>query len=377
MVFKVAPRALTWFADAVDQALPDHARLGDAYDVASGRFAMQTWARMNPLVELGDSMTVRRARAQDLTASGLGFEVMIAHQGDVSNAVVHLPAADHPAWERGAMPVVIDAHGFSDAPRAHAKRSGLTEAAVESGAIAVTLGGSRSTEGAPLLLVRSHDGMDSRPGKAMKGTDGPALVDFVLSNLESQVAAYARREGLPAVALDRDDVLIDGLSNGGALAALTVASGAAKHGISFSGPTSPQIRDLVPDGPVTMIFVAGARDPLVPPQGPTGDFQADFVAPEEAAQIFADHNGTGALSSKDLPDFLAKLVKPGVTVKASGDRERGLAAYIHVDDLGHAVPGSSGHMISEAMDRRVRLNTSQKISGAELVQDVLRWIHAR
>lgn len=374
MVLKVAPRSMTWFADAVDRALPDDLRLGDTYDLASGRFALQTWARFNPFVELADSVSVRRAREQDLTSSGLGFELMIVHQGDTWNAIVHLPAADHPAWQTGKLPVFIDAPGFADAPRAHTKRSGLSEAAVQSGAVSVALGGSRSSEGIPMVLLRSHDGMDSR-GQRMKAADGAALVRFVLAQLEPHVQSFAREHGLPNVTLDREDALIDGLSNGGALAALAVASGAARHGISFSGPTSHAIRDLAPGEPVTMIFVAGAEDRLVPPGGPHGHFSADFVPPEEAAQIFADHNGTGPLSSDALPDFLARLVQPGVTVKASGDRTRGLAAYIHIDDLGHAVPGSSGHMISESMDRHAHLSASAKVSGAELVQDVLRWIH--
>ncbi|MEQ8273068.1 MAG: hypothetical protein RMA76_10795 [Deltaproteobacteria bacterium] len=374
-MIKLSPSAMTWWPDLVDHVLPDSVRAGDAFDVLSGRFAIQTWAQLNPLVEVGDAIGVRRARDQDLTSSGLGFEMMISHQGDFSNALVHLPAADDPVWQTGKLPVVIDAHGFSDAPRAHSKRSKISQAAVEGGAVAVALGGSRHLEGAPILLVRSHDGMDSQPGKPMKPTDGPEQIRFVLSELEAKVNDFAARNGLPSVKLDVDEAVIDGFSNGGALTAIAVASGAAKHGVSFSGPTSPQIRDLVPPGPVNMIFVAGENDPLVPPQGRTGPMQADFLAPAEAAQIFADHNGTGPLSGDDLPPFLAKLVQPGVTVTATGDREKGLVAYVHVEGMGHAVPGSDP-MISKDVDPRMRLHSSDKFSGAELVQDFASWVRS-
>lgn len=365
---------MTWFADMADHVTPDTFRAGDFYDVLSGRFALQTWAQMNPFVELADSVGVRRARQKDRTSSGLGFEMMIAHQGEMSNAIVHLPAADHPVWESGRLPIVVDAHGFSDSPRAHSERAGIAEAAVSSGAIAIALGGSRSMEGSPMpVLVRSHDGMDANGGRPLKATDGPALIEFILDNVEAPLREYAQRKGLGPITIDRDDVLIDGFSNGGALTALAVAAGKASNGISFSGPTSAQIRDLVPPGPVNMIFVGGVDDAIVPVDGPQGQFSADFVPPAEAAQIFADHNGTGPLSDTDLPPFLAKLVQPGVTVHASGDRKRGLTAYIEIEGNGHAVPGAKP-TVSGTLDGPMRLHASDKISGAELVRDLLDFV---
>ena len=100
---------------------------------------------------------------------------------------------------------------------------------------------------------------------------------------------------------------------------------------------------------------------------------ADFVPPAEAARIFADHNGTGPLNGDDLPPFLAKLVQPGVTVTASGDHKRGLVAYVHVEGMGHAVPGSAP-MISTDLDPRMRMQSSDKFSGAELVRDFADWV---
>ncbi len=372
-VLRVSPRAASWLVDLTDHFTPDFARHGDLYDVISGRTYLQAMVALNPLLTLADEITVRRARPADLTGSGLGFELLISHQGMIHNALVHLPAAGHPAWSGEPVRVVIDAHGFSDSPRHHTARSGLSEAAVNSGAVAIALGGSRGALRGPMHpMLRSHDGMKGAAGP-LSTEDGPALIEFILDRLGGQLDRFTEGARLPSLTMDRARTVAVGFSNGGALAAKLAAAGTVSAAISFSGPTSPEILRFGRVGPTHIIFVEGAKDRIVPPGGPSSVLQNDFIAPDTAARFFAERNGAGPLNDRQLPKFLGALVQPGVRVRSAGDRETGLVAVIQLDDNGHAVPGSRP-TVSASLDPHMGMQSSQKIQGHALLTDLLEYL---
>ncbi len=373
MLTKALGTIATRIIDAVDERVPDRLRVGDLYDVASGRTLL---AKLGS--HPGDHVTMRRARATDLTSSGLGFELLISFGGQISNALVHLPAREHPAWRTGGMRVVLDSHGFGDAPRRHSARSGVSETIVRRGSIALALGGSRGEHFVPLFtLVRSHDGMNARTGHRFKEADGARLVTWLMDELSKALKIYEAEHRLRRAAIDPTRTVAVGFSNGGALATTLAAEGVVEHAISFSGPTTLDLAERARGKPANMVFVEGLMDTLVPPSGATRFTQPGFLVAEHAARIFLETNGaSGAkLSARNLPGFLAAFAQPGVAIKAKHCPSGKLVAVVRIDDNGHAVPGSAP-FVHPTLDATIGFQSSQKLSGAELVGRFLDHIDA-
>lgn len=273
------------------------------------------------------------------------------------------------------MRVVLDSHGFTDSPRRHTARSGISEAITQSGSISVALGGSRGEHILPLPLTRSHDGMEAPDGSRFKDADGAALVKFLLRHVEKTVAQYARAQRLPHVPLDMKRTVAVGFSNGGALSTALAAKGVVSHAISFSGPTPTSIAK--PNGiagKTNVIFVAGELDPVIPPNGPHAITHPSFLPVNEAARVFLESNGvTSRMSNKHLPGVLAAFAQPGVEVKGKRTKDGHLVGVIRIADNGHAVPGSAP-FISRKADDEIGFQSSPKVSGAKLVTEFLRYL---
>jgi len=126
-----------------------------------------------------------------------------------------------------------------------------------------------------------------------------------------------------------------------------------------------------------MVFVEGLMDTLVPPSGATRFTQPGFLVAEHAARIFLETNGaSGAkLSARNLPGFLAAFAQPGVAIKAKHCPSGKLVAVVRIDDNGHAVPGSAP-FVHPTLDATIGFQSSQKLSGAELVGRFLDHIDA-
>lgn len=345
--------------------------LGDYYDLPSeiGLRAGRVLGGNDPPP---DRFEFLELRPDDLTSSGHGFEIRITFQGESSNVLVHLPPKDHPGWQTGFR-VVPDYHGFFLNPRAHAKMTGNPESLVKLGAIVLCPGGSRTTQSMPLLLARSHTGIDhpifETDFKAVNGLD---LLQYRFQALKAGMKVYTEAKGLPMPELIFDDQLLTGFSNGGAVSIQAAALGHARLAVSFSGPIAEDTLKFLKEAEpgTSVIFVTGSDDLLVPSEG--GGLSRTASA-EQAALALANRHGHTQLDG-EIPEFLWPFMHDQVEIRSAGSLSEGLSAWIHIRGHGHAYPGAQASVLGSdgkvirRIEGLVGANSTRALSGHELVK---------
>jgi polyhydroxybutyrate depolymerase len=189
------------------------------------------------------------------------------------------PASSEP------LPVIVAFHGFTQSSELHREMTGLGDAALERGFIAVFPMGS------------IPDGA-SQPYFNLATTDDESLSDDI--GLTEAILADVASEHC----VDETRIYATGWSNGGMLAS-TLACELPDRFAAVASVSGVVLRDDCPDDPVPIIILHGTTDSLVPYTDAPSDYMYETVislgANEAQAAMFAEVD-------EDPDDYIAQWV---------------------------------------------------------------------
>lgn len=241
----------------------------------------------------------------------------VAHDDTLRNYLLYVPAAYNGTLE---WPLVLNMHGAGGTMQGQANLTGMN-AVADTGH----------------FLVAYPDGISNGAGfKGWNEEGDPELFDdqgFLELLIDSVAATFA---------INQDRVYATGMSNGAGMSvslACTMSDRIAAVGAVASPGT---LEPCEPESPVSMLFIHGTSDTIVPYDGGVGDFvDVDFPAVRDVFQFWADHNGcVGDPSLTEVPDLVTSDSST-VRIEAYSSCNRGgtEALLYTVENGGHTWPG--------------------------------------
>ncbi|MFB6554689.1 alpha/beta hydrolase family esterase [Streptomyces sp. NPDC056405] len=273
------------------------------------------------------------------TASAAPEEVrgQLRADGHTRRYLLHRPAADD-----GRRPLVIAFHGRGADAAEMREKSRLEKAA-----------------GARGMLVAYPEGLDKGWGAGEQATERRPDPDLDVRFTEALIKHLVRTERA-----DPERVYVAGFSNGGSMALRIAAQrpGLLAGAASVSGQLPAGAAAVEPTGPVPVMVVYGADDPVRPLAGwpsPPPDPEEPILpslSARDSAAAFAAAGGAGEPVTEDRkgydrtvwrlkedpdsPDAPDASGTPDAS-DASDDGREATVQLLVVDDAGHTWPGSS------------------------------------
>ncbi|WP_416531713.1 alpha/beta hydrolase family esterase [Streptomyces coelicoflavus] len=245
--------------------------------------------------------------------------------GDVRQYLLHRPA-DAPASD-GRMPVVVAFHGRgADAAELRAK-SRLEKAATARG-----------------MLVAFPEGLGHGWGAGTRATKQRPDPDLDVRFTEALIKHLVRTERA-----DPGRIYVAGFSNGGSMALRMAAERPAliAGAASVSGQLPTGDAAVEPTGPVPVLVVYGADDPVRPLAGlpsPPPDPEEPILptrSARDSAAAFAAAGGAGEPVEREEKGFDRTEWRLGSGAPGNGRRTGGSVRLLVVHDAGHTWPGST------------------------------------
>ncbi|MGC9378370.1 alpha/beta hydrolase family esterase [Streptomyces sp. MH13] len=278
------------------------------------------------------------SRASGSTASAApDAHAQLRVDGRTRQYLLHRPA-DSTAG--GPRPLVIAFHGRGADAAEMREKSRLERAAGERG-----------------MLVAYPEGLDNGWGAGTQATAQRPDPDLDVRFTEALIQHLVRTEGA-----DPEQVYVAGFSNGGSMALRFAAErpGLLAGAASVSGQLPAGDAAVEPTGPVPVMVVYGADDPVrplegwpSPPPNPEEPILPSLSA-RDSAEAFADAGGAGEPVTEDEKGYdrtvwhlkdakgpkSAKGAKGAKDAPASGGGAATVQLLV-VEDAGHTWPGSS------------------------------------
>ncbi|WP_104636490.1 alpha/beta hydrolase family esterase [Streptomyces sp. MH60] len=248
--------------------------------------------------------------------------------GDVRRYLLHRPPAATPAADDGPRPLLIAFHGRgADAAELRAKTR-LERAATARG-----------------MLVAFPEGLGHGWGAGTQATKQRPDPGLDVRFTEALVKHLVRTERA-----DPDRVYVAGFSNGGSMALRMAAERPAllAGAASVSGQLPTGAAAVEPTGPVPVMVVYGADDPVRPLAGlpsPPPDPEEPILptrSARDSAAAFAAAGGAGEPVTREEKGYDRTVWRLG-NEAPGGDRRPGggTVQLLVVDDAGHTWPGST------------------------------------
>ncbi|MFJ8189970.1 alpha/beta hydrolase family esterase [Streptomyces sp. NPDC096094] len=243
--------------------------------------------------------------------------------------LLHRPAA----VDDGRRPLVIAFHGRGADAAEMREKTRLEKAA-----------------GARGMLVAYPEGLDNGWGAGTRATERRPDPDLDVRFTEALIKHLVRTERA-----DPERVYVAGFSNGGSMALRMAAQrpGLLAGAASVSGQLPAGAAAVEPTGPVPVMVVYGADDPVRPLAGwpsPPPDPEEPILpslSARDSAEAFAAAGGAGEPVTEDRKGYdrtVWRLKEDPDASDASGTPGDGREATVEllvVDDAGHTWPGSS------------------------------------
>ncbi|MFA3877361.1 PHB depolymerase family esterase [Streptomyces sp. MMCC 100] len=254
-----------------------------------------------------------------------GIREQLRVDGDVRQYLLHRPASASAA--DGSRPLVVAFHGRgADAAELRAKTR-LEKAATARG-----------------MLVAFPEGLGHGWGAGTRATKQRPDPDLDVRFTEALIEHLVRTERA-----DPERVYVAGFSNGGSMALRMAAerpdllAGAAS--VSGQLPTGDAAAE--PTGPVPVMVVYGADDPVRPLAGlpsPPPDPREPILPTRSArdtAAAFAAAGGAGEPVTREEKGYDRTVWRLGNDAPDDDDRPHGTVRLLVVHDAGHTWPGST------------------------------------
>ncbi|MFF8573061.1 alpha/beta hydrolase family esterase [Streptomyces sp. NPDC015408] len=238
--------------------------------------------------------------------------------GHTRRYLLHRPAAD------GRRPLVIAFHGRGESAADLREKSGLQRAAEERG-----------------MLVAFAEGLDQGWGAGARATEqrpdpgrDVRFTEALIKHLVGTGHADPRR------------VYVAGFSNGGSMALRMAAERPAllAGAASVSGQLAAGDGAVKPTGPVPVLVVYGADDPVrplaglpSPPPNPKEPILPSLSA-RDTAEAFADAGGAGDPVTRERKGYDETVWRPK---DGRGAPDAGTVRLLVVHDAGHTWPGTT------------------------------------
>lgn len=274
-----------------------------------------------------------------------GERIDLVHQAESRNYYLHIPET-----VASGAPVLIVMHGGGTRGktkgRTMADFTGLNEVADREGFVVAY----------PSSLNGNwNDGRDLEAQHVDASVDDVGFIDAVVDDVASRAD------------IDWSKVVVSGVSNGGFMTQRMICERAQRYaaGISFIA-TMPTTLECDPAGPVTVRWVVGTEDPLVPFEGgpvAEGD-RGEAMSSDDAFAFWSSNNQClGPREVVGLPD----REDDGTTVSietATGCRAP--VSRVIIEDGGHTWPGGSQYA-----PKRLVGTVSKEVRGQDLVWEVI------
>ncbi|MFJ6691186.1 alpha/beta hydrolase family esterase [Streptomyces sp. NPDC091294] len=250
--------------------------------------------------------------------------------GDIREYLLHRPpaqAATATADGDGSKPLLIAFHGRgADAAELQAKTR-LERAATARG-----------------MLVAFPEGLGHGWGAGTEATKQRPDPDLDVRFTEALIKHLVRTERA-----DPDQVYVAGFSNGGSMALRMAAERPAllAGAASVSGQLPTGAAAVEPTGPVPVMVVYGADDPVRPLAGlpsPPPDPEEPILptrSARDSAAAFAAAGGAGEPVTREEKGYDRTVWRLGKDAPGGDRRSDGTVQLLVVDDAGHTWPGST------------------------------------
>ncbi|MFE0800531.1 alpha/beta hydrolase family esterase [Streptomyces sp. NPDC058812] len=253
-----------------------------------------------------------------------GVRAQLRADGHTRRYLLHRPAAAD-----GPRPLVIAFHGRGADAAEMREKSRLEKAA-----------------GARGMLVAYPEGLDNGWGAGKQATERRPDPDLDVRFTEALIKHLVRTERA-----DPERVYVAGFSNGGSMALRMAAQcpGLLAGAASVSGQLPAGAAAVEPTGPVPVMVVYGADDPVRPLAGwpsPPPDPEEPILpslSARDSAEAFAAAGGAGEPVTENGKGYDRTVWRlkdaPGATGSPGEGREATVQLLV-VDDAGHTWPGS-------------------------------------
>jgi polyhydroxybutyrate depolymerase len=306
------------------------------------------------LIVVSQSHAQRSARRWQGGVTGVRNSV--EHEGRERHYRIHVPQQIR---EDQPVPLVLFLHGGGGTADV-ASRMGMTTVADRHGFIVVYPEAidKHWNDGRDSQLFREHD---ERINDVAYLT---SLVDTI---------GEARR-------IDRGRIFVAGVSNGGFMSqrlAIEESQLFAAAGILIATMGEPLSREFAPEHPVSVLFMNGTEDPLVPYDGgevgnnlprrrvssSTKPSRGNCIATDDAVQLWLDRNGLDntqpTVATLDDNEHDGSQVE--VSLWSGGESNTSVALY-RVVNGGHTIPGGAQYLPARLVGKR-----NEDIDGLETV----------
>ncbi|WP_328658441.1 alpha/beta hydrolase family esterase [Streptomyces sp. NBC_00334] len=268
----------------------------------------------------GTVSTTPSATGAPTSAPGVRGQLRV--DGDVRQYLLHRPAAA----DDGPRPLVVAFHGRgADAAELRAKTR-LEKAAAARG-----------------MLVAFPEGLGRGWGAGTRATEQRPDPGLDVRFTEALIEHLVRTERA-----DPERVYAAGFSNGGSMALRVAAErpGLLAGAASVSGQLATGDAAVEPTGPVPVMVVYGADDPVRPLAGlpsPPPDPEEPILptrSARDSAAAFAAAGGAGEPVTREEKGYDRTVWRLGADAP-DGDRPHGTVRLLVVHDAGHTWPGST------------------------------------